>query len=261
MKAIPAPETVPDAGPTVRRCRPGPWGPVEYYDTYLEAPESLIARLSLPSQQTVWHFEGMAREEIGRVFEAAGVSPEQLRSAMNGANWSTTGDLVRIFPTPELVESLTPESRAGLYRVLSRSALNPFHHTPIQFDRADLLQALDRSGLPAELVRHIAGLTYREGRATLFSDFPVLLRHLRHPQQERKLLRILTRTRTLVAHLNLNDSVDLPELQDYWSPDRRQPGSRPLMESVIDAAGIDTLDIVQLLPPGPPQSVVHLSRS
>ncbi|MDF1852903.1 MAG: hypothetical protein P1U85_18845 [Verrucomicrobiales bacterium] len=237
-------------GPVVHRCKPGPWGELEYYDTYLEAPDRLIRRLTIPSQQTVWHFEEMTVDLIGQVFEKVGFSTAQIRQAMDGKRWSVSGDLIRIFPTFSLIESLSPSVRGKLYQVLARSELNTMHRYPIQFDGPDLSKVLDRSSLPESLVAQIESLTYREGQVALFSDYPLLLRFLGHPEKERKLLRILTRTRTLIARMILDRKVDLTSLLDYWAPAQDNFDSRPLMESVLRTSGVDTIDIVQLFPPG-----------
>jgi hypothetical protein len=237
-------------GPVVHRCKPGPWGELEYYDTYLEAPDRMIRRLAIPSQQTVWHFEEMTVDLMGKLFEKVGFSTAQIRQAMDRKRWSVTGDLIRIFPTFSLIESLSPSVRGKLYQVLARSELNPMHRYPIQFDGPDLSKVLDRSSLPESLVAQIESLTYREGQVALFSDFPLLLRFLGHPEKERKLLRILTRTRTLIARMILDKTVDLTYLLDYWAPVQDNFDSRPLMESVMRTSGVDTIDIVQLFPPG-----------
>jgi len=237
--------------PRLRSCRPGPWGHVEYYDTYLEPPESLVQRLSLPSQQTVWHFVDKTREEICLLFASAQLTKDQLQTLVATDDWSFSSDYIRIFPPTDLVEALSPESRVVIYRVLAESELNPFHRNPIFFDRADLLQVLDRSGLPPEFIRHIAKLTYQEGPATLFSDFPVLLRHLKNPAQERQLLRILTRTRSLILRLDLDASDRIEDLHDYWTPEPGQTDSIPLMRSIRQTEGVRNLDAVHLLPPGP----------
>jgi hypothetical protein len=235
----------------IRKCQPGPWGSLEYYDTFLEAPDALVRRLALPSQQTVWHFEEMSAKEIEGIFVESGLTAAQLRQAMDRRSWILSGDLTRIFPKPALIESLTPSSRAKLYLVLARSELNPLHRYPIQFDGPDLSEVLDRCSLPDPLITQIAALTYREGQVTLFSDLPLLFRQISHPEKERQLLRVLTRTRTIIARLDLSNKPDISSLQDYWSPLLQGFTSRPLMESVLRTSGVDSIDIAHLLPQGP----------
>lgn len=236
---------------SVHRCQPGPWGHLEYYTTYLEAPDALIRRLALPSQQTVWHFEEMTGAQIEEVFTEAGFSAGQLREVMEPRFRSMSGDLTRIFPPPPLVEAISPAVRASLYRVLARSDLNPLHRYPMQFDGPDLMEALDRTRLPAELINRISAMVYGEGTMTLFSDFPLLLGKISHPERERQLLRVLTRTRTLIARLVPGGSGDLAPLQDYWAPVRQGFDPRPLIDAVIRTEGVDSIDLVQFLPPGP----------
>lgn len=248
-----APPPSADAPPprSVVSCRQGPWGSVEYYHAYLEAPESLINQLSLPSNQTIWHFEEITVEVIEGILDSAQFSPEAIAATLDPRKRSQTGGVIRIFPDRDLVESLSPDSRARLYRVLSRSELNPFHHSPLLLEPADLVDAFSRIGLPVQLVRKIVDLTYREGNVTMFSDFPILLHYLTHPRQERQLLRILTRTRTAVARLSLKESPDLNALADYWAPSERQPNTKAFLESVARTPQMETLDLLHLFPPLP----------
>lgn len=236
---------------SVVSCRQGPWGNVEYYHAYLEAPETLINQLSLPSNQTIWYFEEMTVEKIEGILDAAQFSPEAIASTLNPRKRSQTGGVIRLFPDRDLVESLSPHSRASLYRILSRSELNPFHHSPILLEPADLVEAFSRIGLPVQLVQKIVDMTYREDNLTMFSDFPVLLHYLTHPRQERQLLRILTRTRTAVARLSLKESPDVNTLVDYWAPSERQPNTRAFLESVARTPQMETLDLLNLFPPIP----------
>lgn len=236
---------------SVHRCQPGPWGQLEYYTTYLEAPDALIRRLALPSQQTVWHFEEMTEAQIEAVFVESGFSASQLREVMDRRFRSMSGDLTRIFPPPRLVEALSPSVRARLYRVLARSDLNPLHRYAMEFDGPDLIAALDRSRLPAEIIDRISAMVYAEGTMTLFSDFPLLLGKISHPDRERQLLRVLTRTRTLIARLVPGGAGDTTSLKHYWAPVRQGFDPRPLIDAVVRTTGVDSIDLVQFLPSGP----------
>lgn len=229
----------------------GPWGNLEYYDTYLEAPDALLELLSLPSEQTVWNFQDLSRSEILALFESSGFTHQQISQLSEPARWSVQGQQTRIFPAPETVESLAPDARAQLYRVLAQWPDNPFHREPMVFDRLDLFQVLDRSGLPEELIQQIGRLVYQDGSITLFSDFPLLLRHLTHPRFERRLLRILTRTRTLLIRLHISKGENLNRLANYWSAGDRHHQAVPLLRSIAATEGVERLDIAHLLPANP----------
>ena len=43
---------------SVHQCKPGPWGDLEYYYTYLEAPPHLMALINTPSSRTIWDLPG-----------------------------------------------------------------------------------------------------------------------------------------------------------------------------------------------------------
>ena len=43
----------------LHRCRPGPWGELEYYFVPLEAPGHIVDLIPAPSERPIWH----SREE------------------------------------------------------------------------------------------------------------------------------------------------------------------------------------------------------
>jgi hypothetical protein len=234
--------------PTIQKANPGPWGDLEYYDTYLEAPDPLLDMLSLPSEQIVRNFFGQSRNQILTHFALAGLTQSEMNSISDPHIWRIHGNQCRIYPSADFIETLSPTSRAAIYRILAQWPENPHHRTPMIFDRHDLMEALDRSRLPDELVNQISRLVYQVGGVTLFSDFPLLLRRLTHPKFERRLLRILTRTRTQVLRLRISPDDDLEALADYWTSGNRHYRSLPLLRAVARTIGTERLDVAHFLP-------------
>ncbi len=244
----PTAEPRPSAAPEVRELPSGPWGRIEFYETYLEAPDALINQLSLPSQQPVWNFIDFDREAIVDLFRRAELTPAQNKSLSNPDRWRILGRNIRIFPQPETVLSLAPQARARIYAVLRRFEENTAHRYPIVFRGEDELRALPESGLPEPLTRKIAQLCYPDGRIFLFSDFPLLLSQVTHPAFERGLIRILTRTRTLMARLEISPGCDVPGLIAYWSARGRRTECSALIEALAARGMPGHLDIAHLLP-------------
>lgn len=250
----PAPSPAPKrdwVAPEVQKAKPGPWGDVEYYDTYLEAPDALLKRLTLPSEQTVWSFPGYTEARVIEVFEKADLTIAQLNSLGHRSRWSVIGGHIRVFPESSTVESLSPKSRLSIYNELARWPENPLHRDPIVFDRSDLSRTLDRSDLPGDLIDRISRLVYQSGNITLFSDFPLLLQKLTHPRFERQLVRVFTRSRTLIVRLHIGAESNLEELAEYWTAHQRHRRSLPLIRAIALTEGIERLDIAHFLPQSP----------
>src|SRR5204862_241281 len=73
--AQPAAEAdAPEVFGKVYHCKPGPWGDLEYYYIYLEAPDRLVEHFALPHTVTKWVFPGGTEAEIRKLFQTAGLS-------------------------------------------------------------------------------------------------------------------------------------------------------------------------------------------
>ncbi|MDF1816060.1 MAG: hypothetical protein P1V20_27920 [Verrucomicrobiales bacterium] len=254
-RSFPPPRTGGRAAPThaahraaapPKRLLQGPWGELETCETYLEAPDALLDLLSLPSQHTVWNFLDMDRAQILNLFEESGMDSKKIESLSRPSCWKDFGRTCRIFPDAGTVLSLSDREKSTIYRVLSRWEENPSHRYPIVLEDPGPNGYL--SDLPPEVVNMISSLAYREGSVTLFSDFPLLLSRLTHPEVERKLLRALTRTRTILARVRISPKSDIPALCRYWSAGGRNADPLPLVQSIASTDGVDTLDIAHLLP-------------
>ena len=49
-------EKDPEQAKQIHRCAPGPWGDLEYYVTFLEAPEHFVPDWPDPGTETFWRF-------------------------------------------------------------------------------------------------------------------------------------------------------------------------------------------------------------
>ena len=224
----------------------GAWGELESYETYLEAPDALLHLLSCPSQKTIWTFHDMKKDRVLELFAAAGLDEKQIRSLSQPERWRDFGRVCQVHPNPDTVFSLSPAARASVYEVLAQWEENPAHRYPIVLESPGPSDAL--SGLPDRVIEAISGLAYQKGKTTLFSDFPLLLGLVNRSEVERDLLRILTRTRTLLARLRISPESDIESLSRYWSADGKNANPLPLLQSIVLTEGVETLDIAHLMP-------------
>ncbi|MDA9922556.1 hypothetical protein N9E25_04400 [Verrucomicrobiales bacterium] len=107
-------------------CNPGPWGQLDYYYIYLEAPDHIADLISAPSDRTIWHFPGKTLDEIDAILTTALIDERQRNRIYNDSDVFILEPPYRLFPAIDIVESMNPLSRQTLYRHLSPWSENRF---------------------------------------------------------------------------------------------------------------------------------------
>lgn len=241
-----APKT-PDSAWTVPSHK-GPWGDLKIIRIVTEPPtESLAGYLDYPPP--TWFFEGFTPEAYNRLLLSAGLSPAQRDALASAAIWDAQNTQLTVKPSDELVQSLSPESRAAIYGALSLYPQNVFQNEPFRF-RNDLANEwFANSGVSQEIVDRVFRLTYRRGKTLLFSD-PHLVVPLTTSIPDRiKLLKTLSRQSTLMVQLHVTAQTDIDALVNYWAAvEGRAKDIRPILESIAKIPGGYDIDISHLLP-------------
>ncbi|MCB1231244.1 MAG: hypothetical protein KDN19_13300 [Verrucomicrobiae bacterium] len=233
------------------RVKPGPWGDLEYYYTYLEAPDSLVELVPVPSQQTVWRFPGSKPEDVRALFANSGMSEELIDELGNRSVWHISVDGIRVHPTDRVIKELPIGARLKIYQVLRGFEENSFHRNPVIIESGDVAGWFAGTGLSDIAIAAIDSLSYPLGPSLAFSDLPFLLGLMSSEKEERDLLRATTRTRTLILRLRVNKDSDFQTLSDYWTAGFKYKDILPLLESVQRTEGVERIDIAHLLPPLP----------
>ena len=235
----------------VLRCRPGPWGSLEYYYVNLEAPDEFIREATIPSEITVWRFVGMDVDQVNQFLIGTSL-PEQIWNELHDKSaWYTSAEETRIFPNDYVIANLPPESRRQIYSVVRPWLEGQVFFQPITVEIDSLEECFSGYDLPTEVVSLVKGTAYRLGNRMVFSDIPFVLSHLDSEEQSRRFLKALTRTRSIVLLIKADRTMDLPALASYWAAGTRYKDSLPLLESVSRTEGTDNIDITHLLPPLP----------
>ncbi|MFT5471615.1 MAG: hypothetical protein ACI8UO_006750 [Verrucomicrobiales bacterium] len=237
-----------DAQEAVTSASPGPWGEIEYYETILEVPDGRIRAPHL-STTTEWTFEGMTRAAAVALMRSSGVSNELLDLATADNLWSQTAQGAKLTPPDGLILGLLPEVRARLYAVLRNHPQGQFAQSTFGIERGDFrVMARD---FPIEIIELIERLSYQHGGLREIADTPFLLSQISDPGMQRRVVRALCRTRSVIPRLRVGPNADIEALANYWSGPDPDRDLRPLLESVRDAPGAEFVDIFHLLPPNP----------
>ncbi len=239
--------------PIAVRSSDGPWGGLEYFPVFMEAPGYLVEHFPMPASKTRWAFPAAKEREVPSFLESAGLTAAEVAAVLTAPGKISDGQNVYLFPPNSLVETLAPPVRARIYHELRRLPENEFQYEPVLITSGDVESWFRTSGISPQVVASIKKMAYRRGDCLAFSDVPVLLDQAATEAEGRSILKALTRTQTLVVKLLLGAGTDITKLMDYWTTglNLRRKDIEPMLLSVVATQGADKLDIVHLLPPLP----------
>ena len=234
---------------------PGPWGSLEYFSIPLACPPETLAYLRTPSQQVEWCFHAGSQADLEGELFAAGLTAPEIAYVLKGANVLSDPELMRVFPSEEVILGLDFQTRAKLYRHLGQIPENRFHRRPIYIGTENLSTWFDGSGVPRPVIQDIAKLAYPtpRGRGYFFADLPFTLRRTDSLAEERLVLAGLRRREGLVVRLRVTRDALTSELADYWNAGYKNKSVMPLLDAVVQANDGGAIDIAHLLPATPRQ--------
>lgn len=240
-----------DESGRVQRCRPGPWGEIEYLNIVIEAPESALPEDPAPVPQPAWHFAVQEPDALRAALAGAGLTEAQADSMLRTAATNESAPGIFVLPSEELILALEPAPRARLYRLLATSPLNASFRWPYRFEDADPGPWFAEADLSPSTRALLARLVYRRDDLWLFSDLPAILARIPAAPERRALLRALGRQSTVLPRLYVRPDDNLDLLVSYWGGPGREDAVRPLLESLHRSPSGWTIGITSLLPPLP----------
>lgn len=251
--AVHAEKAAPEVSGKLYTCNPGPWGVLHYFYIYLEAPDALIEHFPAPNSVPRWCFPDWSMDQVRALLDKAGLSPTLQTTLLDPKRTVLQDKILCIFPPLPLLESLTPDQRSVIYSELAKYDINEFHQNPVFINSDDVDEWLRGTELRKEIVAKIHRYTYRRGEALAFSDLSAVMNYLRDEKEARYFFKIMTRTRALMARLEVRKGTDTKALAEYWTGHNRLKDILPLLQSVMETDGIDDLPVAHLLPMIPRQ--------
>jgi hypothetical protein len=238
------------ANPNVFYLNPGPWGRLRCAYIYLEAPKSLMENFPLPSSHPRWGFAETLKDQLPEIFRAANLSQSMITALLDPKTLVTAEGNFYVFPTVTDLMAMTPESRSLIYTELAKNPVNEYHVDPVLIVGPEIKEWFRTSKLHAETIALIEQLSYKRGETTAFSDVSVLMNSATSDPDARAMFKAMTRTRSIIVKLEVDHDSNLEELTQYWSPAfmNRHKDIEPLIQSVIETDGIETLPLSHLLP-------------
>ena len=229
---------------------PGPWGQLEYFPVFLEAPAHLIDQFPVPNTRPRWVFPLARLGELPGLFAKAGLSQRLSDTLLSPTSYVKEMDMVYLFPPQQDLEAMTPAHRQVIYAELRKYPINEFHADPVLILNDNVDEWFRTTKLRPELIAKFKQLSYQRGKAIAFSDLPVLISYAKGEAEAKQLMKALTRTRALMVKLMADSTTNIPEIMKYWSTTTafRRKDVEPLLQSIVDVEGVDKIDLVHMLP-------------
>jgi len=229
----------------------GPWGALQYYYFYLEAPPYLIEAFPLPNPRTRWAVPIAEEPTFRALLEGLSLSAAAKAALSHPANIGIADGLYAVFPPDSVIVGLDSASRASLYQYLGKFDANPEIRDPIRIFSGSVDEWARGTGIRPELISLMKSMTYYRNGLMNFADVPFLISHAKSQEEARTLHLHSSRVRTMVVRLGLKNITNLEELMGYWTTGLglRRKQIEPLIESGIETPGVAGLDLGHLLPP------------
>lgn len=243
-----APDVMRDATGSLgqtQRCRPGPWGQVEFTTTLVEPPARLFGPTALASRPPVWPFPGHSEDQLARALEQAGLPAPTVRDLLAGAEHSNETIVAR--PSEALLLGLDARTRYRVYALL-RDSSNPAYRYPIHINRRYAHTWLEGAAHQPDVQQCLQQLMYHQGDMAYFSDHRFLMSKLPGLAERRQLTMALLRQASVTARLTVTNHDEARRCAAYWGRGGREADVQRLLE---DAVGREPVELHQLLPPIP----------
>lgn len=233
--------------PALNYSATGPWGQVEYFEVFLEAPAALLKASEFSSFRSVWHFTKTTAADVVQMISDLDLPFDLQENLFDKKRWMETENTVSVSVDREILEQLPRKSREEIYRRLSESSLNRFQVEPEVVFASSPREWLQEYGFEEELVRFVELTCYKRGECLVFSDVLAALSICRSDEERIRFRQALSRTPTIVAKLLLSASSVL-DTAEYWGRGTRFKNTLPFLESMARVPGVDKIDVIHLLP-------------
>ncbi|HSW40653.1 MAG TPA: hypothetical protein VLL97_14305 [Acidobacteriota bacterium] len=229
--------------------RTGSWGQLALMPIVISPPMELVFTDWGFMRRPTWFFPGADADMVSQALQSAGVSASDAARLGAQARFEPRIRGVILSPETAWVRSLTPETRARIYRVLAGSELNVDQSQAFRFRGTRLEEWLSPDLVSPRIRQIIQPLVYRHGSHMFFSDVSLVQAEINSDDELRRLGKALLQQPTLMAYITITREDDINMLVEYWGRAGRRTEIRPLLESLARSGPNESMDITHLLPP------------
>ncbi len=238
----------------------GPWGQLEWFEVALEPSDLVLSEPLYTHPPLIWAFPpDWSPDGIAAFLREGGVPEAEIVAMLAPENRRQLSMAVTVVPTEKAILSLTPETRATLYRRMAEWRINPYQSTPFSLggDNVETLAGMASHPFSPEFIRFANQFVYRGEPKNVLSDYPLLCARLPDRVDVRlSLAKLLLRSRALMVRLRIPPGADPEEVRRYWTLDGRYDSGIATFDAAFGDASTEeapSLDLVHLLPPLPRQ--------
>ena len=211
----------------------GPWGQIESMLIAIDVPDEFNFVPASDRPPVRWSFPGYTKEKVLATLRAAGVPEGEVTRLDQSAKWTSNDGVESIEPGDPLILSLTPHVRSTLYAILVVFPQNAHQIDPIWFRPGQVDWRLADSGLAPESIALFKRLLYAQGKdMLLFADFDTAMRSLASDAERKRLMKVISRKRAVLARVRLDSGTDLEKLSQYWGVGGRRKDLLPLLDAL-----------------------------
>jgi hypothetical protein len=228
----------------------GPWGVVEFEKTVLIPSLRSIKVADVVPERARWFFSERDRKTAAAFLESSGLNATQLKMVQRADRWESGLDELTFLPDREFLLGLTPEARRKICGRLALDERNPAQRFPYTFG-ADRVEPLLRdSGLSKSTTEVIRKLLYAKGRSSCLADVHEVFGMCADDSEKQRFIRLLSRHLSVQLGVRLESGSDLESAVAYWGKGAPESTTvRSLLESLWEADGRASIDVVYFLPP------------
>jgi hypothetical protein len=234
---------------SVTTAHAGKWGKISLVPIVISPPAELMFTDWGFMRRPTWFFPGANADSAVQMLQSEGVPASDAAQLRAQAQYEPRIAGVVLTPDPAWVRTLFPETRARIYHMLAKNALNVDQRQAFRFPGSNPESWIGSNLVSSQTRRLVEPLIYRDGNYMLFSDVELVRAEIGGNDEMRRLGRALCRQQTVIARLSVDRDADLDALVEYWGRGGRRTEIRPLLESVAGGDSDRFIDVVHLLPP------------
>ena len=226
-----------------------PWGRLEYKAIMISPPLEFV-RLVDPQQYiSDWYFPKISREALGALLVDFGLSGPIHEKLLGLSEIDASSNRRRIRVTNALISEIPIDVRGKVYSYLEQDTLNGAQAGAFRTTCNSVDEWFEDSAIRTELRDRIQSMVYRQGCYLVFADIRLLLPEMRDAQEISKLLSVLTRVKTFIVTLEVDQDSNAAKLWRYWGRRGRAKEVGMLIASLSLKPSGGSIDVTHLLPP------------
>jgi hypothetical protein len=234
--------------PAANTANTPPWGQIEYVPIALDRPEDYFTNDLKEAAGTVWVFRNHTEQQLSALFASLNLEANAQSYLTNRAHWEMLPRAIRLSPPPEVVISLSAETRRQLYELLAHNPENWAQAMPFRFRASGFDDWFANCGLPKPKIDLVRKLTYTEHGNLCFAD-AAAFSQLSTAEETQCLVKSLWRVSTFVMKVRVDPKTDVEELMKYWGTFSSGRAYKPLVESMSRVPEGSALNVSYFLPP------------